>query len=138
MPRLVAQVARLSEVESVPHHVVQVARSWICELFKFGVPRLGSQVARPSDFLELACHAFDIKWHAIVEVLLGMVSWRATPLCSSGMPIVVDGSGVPCPTWRAMPLLCPPFCSLEFCTSVPRPVPGVPLPYACLDFFSRL
>ncbi|QHO12163.1 uncharacterized protein DS421_15g504510 [Arachis hypogaea] len=59
---------------SVPRHAVQVARPWICELFRLGVPRLGSQVARPSDFLELAYHAFDTKWHAMVEVLLGMVS----------------------------------------------------------------
>ncbi|QHO23670.1 uncharacterized protein DS421_12g365540 [Arachis hypogaea] len=109
VPCLVAQVARLSDVESVPRHAVQVACPWICELFKLGVPRLGSQVARPSDFLELACHAFDTKWHAIVGVLLGMVGWRATPLCSSGTPIILDGLGVPRPTWRATPLLCPPL-----------------------------
>ncbi|QHN85996.1 uncharacterized protein DS421_16g542140 [Arachis hypogaea] len=94
---------------SVPRHAVQVARPWICELFKLGVPHLGSHVARPSDFLELACHAFDTKWHAIVKVLLGMASWRATPLCSSGTPIVVDGLGVPRPTWRATPLSFPPL-----------------------------
>ncbi|QHN77316.1 uncharacterized protein DS421_19g651570 [Arachis hypogaea] len=94
---------------SVPRHAVQVARPWICELFKLGVPRLGSQVARPSGFLELACHAFDTKWHAIVEVLLGMVSWRGTPLCSSGTPIVDGGSSVPRPIWRATPLLCLPL-----------------------------
>ena len=110
---------------SVTRHAIPVARPWICELFKLGVPCLGSQVARPSDFLGLACHAFDIKWHAIVKVLLGMVSWRATPLCSSGTPIVVDGSGVPRPFYV---LHCS---SLEFCISVPRP-------YACLNFFSGL
>ncbi|QHN82493.1 uncharacterized protein DS421_20g696350 [Arachis hypogaea] len=123
---------------SMPRHAAQVAHSWICELFKLGVPRLRSQVARPSDFLGLACHAFDTKWHAIVKVLLEMVSWRATPLCSSGTPIVVDGSGVPRPTWRATPLLCSLFGSLEFCISVPRPVSGVPRQHACLDFFSGL
>ncbi|KAL4287577.1 hypothetical protein AHAS_Ahas19G0200100 [Arachis hypogaea] len=32
---------------SVPHYAAQVACPWICELFKIGVPRLGSQVARP-------------------------------------------------------------------------------------------
>ncbi|KAL4292808.1 hypothetical protein AHAS_Ahas18G0065100 [Arachis hypogaea] len=117
VPRLRYQVAR----PIVPRHAAQVARPWMCELFKLDVPRLGSQVARPSDFLELACHAFDTKWHAIVEVLLGMVSWHATPLCSSGTP-----------------LLCPPFGSLKFCISVPRPVSGVPRPHACLDFFSGL
>ncbi|QHN92874.1 uncharacterized protein DS421_17g587730 [Arachis hypogaea] len=94
---------------SVPRHAAQVARPWFCELFKLGVPRLGSQVAHLSDFLGLACHTFDTKWHAIVKVLLGMESWRATPLCSSGTPIVVDESGVPRPAWRATPLLCPPL-----------------------------
>ncbi|QHO01868.1 uncharacterized protein DS421_13g418890 [Arachis hypogaea] len=98
-----------------------------CELFKLGVPHLGSQVARPSDFFGLACHAFDTKWHAIVNVLLGMVSWRATPLCSSGTPIVVDESGVPRP-------FCVLHCSsLEFCISVPRPFSGVPCPYAYFE-----
>ncbi|KAL4374169.1 hypothetical protein AHAS_Ahas05G0154900 [Arachis hypogaea] len=100
---------------SVPRHVAQVARLCICALFKFCVPRLDLQVARQSDFLELACHAFDTKWHTVVEVLFEVMSWRA-------MPIVVDGSGVPRPAWRATPFLCPPFCSLEFITSVPRPL----------------
>ncbi|KAL4337275.1 hypothetical protein AHAS_Ahas12G0093900 [Arachis hypogaea] len=90
MPRLVAQVACLSEVERlachafdfkwhthVPRHAVQVARPWICEVFKLGVPRLGSQVARPSDFLELACHAFNTKWHAIG----GGSSWNGGLAC---------------------------------------------------------
>ncbi|QHN86262.1 uncharacterized protein DS421_16g544600 [Arachis hypogaea] len=112
---------------SMPCHAAQVARPWFCELFKLGMPRLGSQVAHPSDILGLACHAFDSKWHTVVKVLLGMESWRATPLCSSGMPIVVDKSGMP-----------RPFCvlhssSLEFCASVPRPVSGVPRPYACFE-----
>ncbi|QHN77805.1 uncharacterized protein DS421_19g655990 [Arachis hypogaea] len=100
---------------SVPRHAAQVACPWTCELFKLGVPRLGSQVARPSDFLGLACHAFDTKCHAIVEVLLGMVSWRATPLCSSGTPIVVDGSAVPRPTWHATPNLA---CHAPFMSSI--------------------
>ncbi|KAL4315707.1 hypothetical protein AHAS_Ahas15G0212000 [Arachis hypogaea] len=103
VPHLSLQMARHSDMIGVPRHAVQVARPWICELFRLGVPCLGSQVARPSDFLELACHSFDTKWHAIVEVLLGMVSWRATPLCSSGTPMIIDGSGVPRPTWRATP-----------------------------------
>ncbi|KAL4343940.1 hypothetical protein AHAS_Ahas11G0128600 [Arachis hypogaea] len=64
--------------------------------------------------LGLACHAFDTKWHAIVEVLLGMV--------------IVDGSGVP----RSFCVL--HCCSLELCTSVPRQG----RPHACLDFFSGL
>ncbi|QHO23687.1 uncharacterized protein DS421_12g365690 [Arachis hypogaea] len=62
---------------SVPRHAVQVARPWICEVFKLGVPRLGSQVARPSDFLELACHAFNTKWHAIG----GGSSWNGGLAC---------------------------------------------------------
>ncbi|KAL4276728.1 hypothetical protein AHAS_Ahas20G0236200 [Arachis hypogaea] len=74
VPHLSLQVARHSEMlsatpslqlpstpsldccTSVPRHAVQVARPWICELFKLGVPRLGSQVALRSGFLELACH----------------------------------------------------------------------------------
>ncbi|KAL4391282.1 hypothetical protein AHAS_Ahas03G0229500 [Arachis hypogaea] len=156
MPRLRTQVARHSGIivlvchafelkwqpfdfsTFVPRYTAQVARPCICAFFKLGVPRLGLQVARQSDFLELACHAFDTKWHAVVEVLLEVVSWHATPLTSSGMPIVVDGSGVPRPTWRATPLLFPPFYSLKFCTSVPRLVPGVPLPHACLDLPSGI
>ncbi|QHN77754.1 uncharacterized protein DS421_19g655490 [Arachis hypogaea] len=131
---------------SVPRHVAQVARSWIRELFKLGVPHLCSQVARPSDFLELACHAFDTKWHAILEVLLGMVSWRATPICSSGTPIVVDESSVPRPfcvlhfaLWdfvlacHAQFLACHAHMhawtsSLDFSIDVPCPAPGVPCP----------
>ncbi|KAL4337314.1 hypothetical protein AHAS_Ahas12G0097800 [Arachis hypogaea] len=61
------------------------------------MPCLGSQVACPSDFFGLACHAFDTNWHA-------------TPLCSSGTPIVIDGSGVPRPFFS-----------------------GVPHPYACFE-----
>ncbi|KAL4315905.1 hypothetical protein AHAS_Ahas15G0231800 [Arachis hypogaea] len=82
---------------SVPCHAAQVARPYICGLFKLGMPLLDPQVARPSDFLELACHTFDTKWHAIVKVPPGVVSWRATPLGSSGMPIVADA------LWRATP-----------------------------------
>ncbi|KAL4306553.1 hypothetical protein AHAS_Ahas16G0189800 [Arachis hypogaea] len=112
VPRLRYQVAR----PIVPRHAAQVARPWICELFKLGVPRLGSQVARPSDFLGLACHAFDTKWHAIVKVLLGIVSWRATPLCSSGMPIFL----------ACHALMHASTSSLDFSTGVPRLAPGVP------------
>ncbi|QHO34859.1 uncharacterized protein DS421_9g270630 [Arachis hypogaea] len=128
----------LDHCTNVPRHAGQAAHPCNCALFKLGVPRLGLQVARQSDFLELACHAFDTKWHAIVEVLLEVVSWRAMPSTSSGTPIVVDGSGVSRPTWRAMPLLFPPFCSPKFCTSVPRLVPGVPRPHACLDLPSGI
>ncbi|KAL4357101.1 hypothetical protein AHAS_Ahas09G0153000 [Arachis hypogaea] len=99
VPCLVAQVARLSEVESVPRHGAQVARPCICALFMHLCTSWSWR------------DAFDTKWYAIVEVLLEMVSWRAMPLCSSGTPIVVDGSGVPCPTWHVTPLLCPPFYS---------------------------
>ncbi|KAL4315514.1 hypothetical protein AHAS_Ahas15G0192700 [Arachis hypogaea] len=66
----------------VPRHVAQVARPYNCGLFKLGMPCLVPQVARPSDFLELACHAFDTKWHTIVKVLPGVMGWcvrRATP-----------------------------------------------------------
>ncbi|KAL4371340.1 hypothetical protein AHAS_Ahas06G0156000 [Arachis hypogaea] len=34
------------------------------------MPRLDLQVARQSEFLGLACHAFDTKWHA--QILLVM------------------------------------------------------------------
>ncbi|KAL4306508.1 hypothetical protein AHAS_Ahas16G0185300 [Arachis hypogaea] len=96
------------------------------KLFKLSVPRLDPQVACPSDFLELASHAFNTKWHAIVKVPPGVMGWCATPLGSSGTPIVADGVSRP-----FCVLHC---CSLELCTSVPRLVPGVPCPYACLNF----
>ncbi|KAL4287573.1 hypothetical protein AHAS_Ahas19G0199700 [Arachis hypogaea] len=72
------------------------------------VPRLGSQVARPSDFLGLTCHAFN-------------TNWRATPLCSSGTPIVIDGPAL----WNFV-LACHTHMhawtsSLDFSTGVPRP-----------------
>ncbi|QHO07433.1 uncharacterized protein DS421_14g463670 [Arachis hypogaea] len=108
---------------SVTRHAIQVARPWICELFKLGVPCLGPQVARPSGFLELACHAFDTKWHAIVEVLLGMVSWRATPLCSSGTPIVVACHAQSLARHALMHAW---TSSLDFSTAVSRLAPGVP------------
>ncbi|KAL4374039.1 hypothetical protein AHAS_Ahas05G0141900 [Arachis hypogaea] len=69
----------LDHCASVLRHAAQVARPCICALFKLGVPRLGLQVARQGDFLELACHAFDTKWHAIVEVLLEMRSYQHPP-----------------------------------------------------------
>ncbi|KAL4329704.1 hypothetical protein AHAS_Ahas13G0326700 [Arachis hypogaea] len=80
---------------SVPRHAGQVARPYNCGLLKLGVPRLVPQMARPSDFLELACYAFDTKWHAIVMFPPGVVSWHARPLGSSGTPTVGDGLGVP-------------------------------------------
>ncbi|KAL4357130.1 hypothetical protein AHAS_Ahas09G0155900 [Arachis hypogaea] len=139
MPSLqLPSVPSLDHCTSVPRHAAQVARPCICTLFKLGVPRLGLQVACQSDFFELACHAFNTKWHAVVEVLLEVASWRATPSTSSGTPIVVDGSGMPRLTWHATPLLFLPFCSLKFCTSVPRLVPGVPRTHACLDLPSGI
>ncbi|KAL4287499.1 hypothetical protein AHAS_Ahas19G0192300 [Arachis hypogaea] len=90
MPCLSLQVARHSEMLSVPCHTAQVACPWICELFKLGMPRLGSQVARPSDFLGLACHAFDTKWHAIVKVLLG-IAWNSSLDFSTGVPHPAPG-----------------------------------------------
>ncbi|KAL4391031.1 hypothetical protein AHAS_Ahas03G0204400 [Arachis hypogaea] len=85
----------------MPRHAAQVARPYICGFLKLGMPWLVPQVARPSDFLMLACHTFDTKWHAHG----GMMSWHATPLGSSGTPIESDGLGVPRPTWRATPTL---------------------------------
>ncbi|KAL4321821.1 hypothetical protein AHAS_Ahas14G0148800 [Arachis hypogaea] len=37
-----------------------------------GVPRLSLQVARHSEILGLACHAFDIKWNTQPLLLLGV------------------------------------------------------------------
>ncbi|KAL4356862.1 hypothetical protein AHAS_Ahas09G0129100 [Arachis hypogaea] len=65
------------------------------------MPRLRLQVARPSDFLELAYHAFDTKWHAIVEVLLKM-----SLACHAHIH-----------AWTS---------SLDFSTGVPRLAPSVP------------
>ncbi|KAL4391284.1 hypothetical protein AHAS_Ahas03G0229700 [Arachis hypogaea] len=127
----------LDHCTSVPRHVAQVARPCICALFKFGVPCLGLQVARQSDFLELACHAFDTKWHTVVEVLFEVMSWRAMPGSSNGTPIVIDGSDMPRPScvllfalWNLL-LACHAHMHawiylLEFSTGVPRLVPSVP------------
>ncbi|QHN77757.1 uncharacterized protein DS421_19g655520 [Arachis hypogaea] len=82
-----ATPGRSSDTPNVPRHAAQVARPYICGLFRLGVPRLDPQVARPSDFLELVCHAFDTKWHAIVKVPPGVVTWRAMPLGPSGTPV---------------------------------------------------
>ncbi|KAL4356883.1 hypothetical protein AHAS_Ahas09G0131200 [Arachis hypogaea] len=103
----------LDHCTSVPCHASQVAHPCICVLFKLGVPRLGFQVARQSDFLELACHAFD-------------TNWRVTPLYSSGTPIVVDGSAC-----HAQSLACHVHMHawislLEFSTGVQRLAPVVP------------
>ncbi|KAL4371511.1 hypothetical protein AHAS_Ahas06G0173100 [Arachis hypogaea] len=73
----------------------------------------------------LACHAVQLKWHAQVMMALfklgvprlrhqvarprawtfGLMNWRAMPHVSTGMPVVVDGAGVPFPSWCATPLL---------------------------------
>ncbi|QHO57869.1 uncharacterized protein DS421_3g85920 [Arachis hypogaea] len=142
----------LDHCTNVPCHVAQVAHPCICALFKLGVPRLGLQVARQSDFLELACHAFDTKWHTIMEVLREMVSWHATPSTSSGTPIVVDGSGVPCPFYvlhlafwnfvlacHAQSLACHTHMHawislLEFSTGVPCLALGMPRQYIFVAF----
>ncbi|KAL4374190.1 hypothetical protein AHAS_Ahas05G0157000 [Arachis hypogaea] len=132
VPRLGLQVAHLSEDESLACHafdtewhaqvlglstssmetctgVARLDAQVACPLyggsFKLGVPRLGLQVAHPSDGLELACHAFDTKWHTQVVVPSGLMNWRATPHGSSGTPIMGDGLGVPRPACRATPLL---------------------------------
>ncbi|KAL4357009.1 hypothetical protein AHAS_Ahas09G0143800 [Arachis hypogaea] len=97
VPRLKAGLPLAPSLDyctSVPRHAAHVARPCICALFKLGVPRLGSQVARPSDFLELACHAFDTKWHTIVEHATPS-PWRATSICMLGLLLWTFSAGVP-------------------------------------------
>ncbi|KAL4381112.1 hypothetical protein AHAS_Ahas04G0100900 [Arachis hypogaea] len=59
----------LKNTTSVPCHETGVPRPSLALVPKVGVPRLDAQVACQSGIIELACHAFDTKWHALVRLL---------------------------------------------------------------------
>ncbi|KAL4371601.1 hypothetical protein AHAS_Ahas06G0182100 [Arachis hypogaea] len=54
----------LENTTSMPRHETGVSRLSFAMVLEVGVPRLDVQVARQSGMIELACHAFDTKWHA--------------------------------------------------------------------------
>ncbi|KAL4286943.1 hypothetical protein AHAS_Ahas19G0136700 [Arachis hypogaea] len=53
----------LENTTSVPCHETGMSRHSFAMVPEVGVPRLDVQVARQSEMIELACHAFDTKWH---------------------------------------------------------------------------
>ncbi|KAL4357048.1 hypothetical protein AHAS_Ahas09G0147700 [Arachis hypogaea] len=54
----------LENTTSMPRHETGVSRPSFALVPEVGVPCLDVQVAHQSAMIELACHAFDTKWHA--------------------------------------------------------------------------
>ncbi|KAL4391257.1 hypothetical protein AHAS_Ahas03G0227000 [Arachis hypogaea] len=53
----------LENTISVPRHETGMSRPSFAMVPDVGVPRLNVQVARQSEIIKLACHAFNTKWH---------------------------------------------------------------------------
>ncbi|KAL4276366.1 hypothetical protein AHAS_Ahas20G0200000 [Arachis hypogaea] len=65
-----------------------------------------------------------------------MVSWHATPLCSSGTPIVIDGSACHA-QFLACHALMHAWTSLDFSSGVPRLAPDMPRQCIFVAFASK-